>query len=74
MREKKLMEKPFHIRLGAATDHKLRAIAKRTGVDPTTIARMALNHGLPVIGKSLPPSPPDSDDVSNASGQGSSHD
>jgi len=73
MREKKLMEKPFHIRLGAATDHKLRAIAKRTGVDPTTIARMALNHGLPVISRTLPATP-DIDDVSNASGQGSSHD
>jgi len=57
MREKKLMAKAFHIRLAAGTEQRLKAIAERTGVDRTIVARLALNSGLVAISKSLPAMP-----------------
>lgn len=57
MRDKKLMPKPFHIRLTAGTEQRLKAISERTGVDRTTVARLALHSGLVAIAKTLPSTP-----------------
>jgi len=57
MREKKLMEKPFHIRLSPGCEQRLKILSDRSGLDRTTVARIALHSGLVAISKTLPMAP-----------------
>jgi len=54
MRPKRYSKKSTQVRLNRLTELKLEDLAKRCGVDKSTIMRLALNTGLMSLSKNLP--------------------
>ena len=54
IRRVKKYNKTLQVRLPNATEAKLQRMSLQTGVDKSVIVRLALNHGLSALAKSLP--------------------
>ena len=57
MRPKRYSKKSTQVRLSVPIELKVEDLAKRSGVDKSTILRLALNSGLTSISKNLPEMP-----------------
>ena len=56
-RERRFSQRPLQVRIPRGIEQRLQRMSKNTGVDRSTIARMALNSGLVALQKTLPREP-----------------
>lgn len=54
-REKRFAPKPLQVRIPRGIEQRLVRMSLQTGVDKSTLTRMALSSGLVALQKSLPP-------------------